>query len=118
MKKPNSEYQNKIDEAIRHMENHQFDKAVTLIHEAMSINDNGVEAQNLLGAYYELTGDRLLALRHYRAAYAMEPSYQYANLNIERLTCDFLDEANRTPFLGHEDLKKTDEIDAILRMLR
>lgn len=118
MKKFNPNYRKTIERAIECLERQEFDLAKTLIHEAMEQDDNGTEAQNLLGAYYELTGDRLLALRHYRAAYALEPSYKYANMNIERLTCNNLIGTNEKPFLGHENLSVVEEIEKLFAKMK
>ncbi len=118
MKAYNIAYKEKIVEAIESINNHKLELAKVEINEAIQLNDNGAEAQNLLGAYYELTGDRLLALRHYRAAYALEPSYKYANMNIERLTCNNLFGASKKPFLGNEDLSEVEDIDTMFSKMR
>ena len=118
MTRLNQAYIKKIEKAIELIEKHDLGHAKDMIHEAIQLDDNGAEAQNLLGAYYELTGDRLLALRHYRASYALEPSYGYANMNIERLTCNNLIGANEQPFLGHEDLSEVEGIDRMFAKMK
>lgn len=118
MRKINTDYRKKIEKAIECLEERAYEQAKALIHEAIQLDDNGTEAQNLLGAYYELIGDRLLALRHYRAAYALEPSYKYANMNIERLTCNNLIGTSEKPFLGHEDLSEVEDIDKLFAKMR
>jgi len=40
----------------------------------------------LLGIIAELRRDLVLACRHYRAAYALDPSYEPANRNLARIT--------------------------------
>lgn len=118
MRKTNEAYEEKIKEAIELLRGRRYDEAQLCIHEAIILNDNGVEAQNLIGAYYELIGDRLLALRHYRAAYALEPSYEYANLNIERLTYNnFIGTAN-APLLGDESLSKLEKNNNMFEKMR
>ena len=118
MRKINPDYRRKIEKAIDCLEKKEYEQAKVLIHEAIQFDDNGAEAQNLLGAYYELIGDRLLALRHYRAAYALEPSYKYANMNIERLTCNNLIGTNEKPFLGHENLSEVEDIEKLFAKMR
>ena len=118
MRKANAAYEDKVKEAIELLRNSKYEEAQFCIHEAILLNDNGVEAQNLIGAYYELIGDRLMALRHYRAAYALEPSYEYANLNIERLTYNnFIGTANK-PLLGDEVLTKMEKTNNMFEKMR
>lgn len=118
MRKTNEAYEEKIREAIELLRNCKYEAAQNCIHEAILINDNGVEAQNLIGAYYELIGDRLMALRHYRAAYALEPSYEYANLNIERLTYNNFIGTSNAPLLGDESLEKLEKNNNMFEKMR
>lgn len=37
---------------------------------------------NLLGCWYEIHGDVILAMKHYRAAYALNPSYDPSRMNV------------------------------------
>ncbi|WP_050637210.1 hypothetical protein [Candidatus Stoquefichus sp. SB1] len=43
------------------------------------------QPQNLLGIIAEVKGDKVLAMKHYRAAWALAPDYRPAHANIERL---------------------------------
>jgi hypothetical protein len=52
---------------------------------AMSLNMDAPEPHNLLGILCELTGDDTSARKHYRAAYALDPTYKPACRNLERL---------------------------------
>ncbi len=118
MSRLNAAYMEKIEEAIELIKKNDLNLAKDIIHEAIQLDDNGAEAQNLLGAYYELIGDRLLALRHYRAAYSLEPSYKYADMNIERLTCNNLIGGNKEPFLGHEDLLEVENVNRMFAKMK
>lgn len=118
MKHKNHELTTKINDAIQLFRKNEFEKAKCLIHEAMQLDDSDAEVQNLLGAYYEVTGDRLLALRHYRAAYALEPSNRYANMNIERLTYNNLIDGDAMPLFGDEDLSALEKINQIYEKMR
>ncbi|HOU11351.1 MAG TPA: hypothetical protein PL044_12090 [Clostridiales bacterium] len=69
-------------------------KAYSLIIEAMSINPDAPQPHNLLGIWYESNADGDLARRHYRAAYALDPTYKPACKNLERI-CTLFD--NRYP---------------------
>lgn len=118
MRKTNEAYDKKIRDAIEMLRTHKYEQAQALIHEAIQLNDNGAQAQNLLGTYYELNGDRLLALRHYRAAYALEPSYEYANLNIERLTYNNFLGTSNLPLFGDEELVKLKKSNIVFEKMR
>ncbi|MBS3991101.1 MAG: hypothetical protein KGZ51_03445 [Erysipelothrix sp.] len=37
---------------------------------------------NLLGCWFEIQGDVIHAMKHYRAAYALDPSYDPSRMNI------------------------------------
>lgn len=37
---------------------------------------------NLLGCWFEIHGDVILAMKHYRAAYALDPCYDPSRMNI------------------------------------
>lgn len=43
------------------------------------------QPQNLLGVIAEIKNDKLLAMKHYRAAWALAPNYRPARANIDRL---------------------------------
>lgn len=96
------QYKEKIKKAIEQMKLRELESAKLTLYEAMPLDDNGTEVQNLLGLYFELMGDRLFALRHYRAAYALDPSNIYASKNIERLTYGDFIEVVEVPLFGDE----------------
>jgi tetratricopeptide (TPR) repeat protein len=55
------------------------------IRQAMALNMDAPEPHNLLGILSEMKGDDGNARRHYRAAYALDPTYSPACRNLERL---------------------------------
>jgi len=55
------------------------------IRQAMALNMDAPEPHNLLGILSEMKGDDGNARRHYRAAYALDPTYGPACRNLERL---------------------------------
>lgn len=59
--------------------------AHALIGRAMGLDMGAPEPHNLLGIFCEMTGDDDGARRHYRAAYALDPTYRPACRNLERL---------------------------------
>ena len=43
------------------------------------------QPQNLLGIIAELNGDKVLAMKHYRAAWSLAPNYRPSRENIDRM---------------------------------
>lgn len=58
------------------------------IADAMTLNMDAPQPHNLLGILCELTGDDMSARKHYRAAYALDPTYRPACRNLERLVLE------------------------------
>lgn len=63
-----------------------FDQARKLIGEAMKQAPERPESLTLLGLITEYLGNRLEALKLYRAALGLDPTYQPADMNLERAT--------------------------------
>jgi lipoprotein NlpI len=61
-------------------------RAKTVISETMALYMDAPEPHNLLGILYEMTGDYQAARKHYRAAYALDPTYKPCCRNLERVT--------------------------------
>jgi len=80
-----------------------FSKAKEMLNKATSLNSEKPEPFNLLGIIYEMQHQQQEAMKMYRAALALDPSYKPANENIERAGQAFasvdLDEVN----LGDEE---------------
>ena len=84
--KSNSDgFHKQIIEAVLKLQNHEYEKSYKLIVIALSDNPDAPEPHNLLGIWFELNHDHETALRHYRAAYALDPTYKPACKNIERI---------------------------------
>jgi hypothetical protein len=52
--------------------------------EAMSHYPHAPQPHNLLGVLLEKQGNHLLAMRHFRAAWALEPAYLPARHNLDK----------------------------------
>lgn len=74
-----------ITEAIKQLRNKNLKTSEQLIEQALTLNVDAPEPHNLLGILYEQKGDNDLARKHYRASYALSPSYKAACHNLERL---------------------------------
>ena len=71
--------------AIEYLQNKDFPNAESSIINAMCLNAEAAAPHNLLGILMELRGDECHAERHYRAAYALEPNYEPARRNLDRM---------------------------------
>lgn len=60
-----------------------YKKSFNIIVSAMQIYPDAAQVHNLLGILYEKQDKHLLAMRHFRAALALEPSYVPAIQNLE-----------------------------------
>ena len=70
---------NKVRELINI---NDYMSCVELIRNAMSINPHAPEPHNLFGILLEKNEDHLLAMRHFRAAWALDPTYIPARQNL------------------------------------
>jgi len=61
-----------------------FDKAYQYLQKAISMEPRKPESYNLLGALLELKRDKLAAMKMYRAALAVDPTYKPADANLAR----------------------------------
>lgn len=85
MKKNKRDFYQLIKEARHGLHKSNKDAAYQIILHALMLNPNAPEPQNLLGIWYEQKNNADLARKHYRAAYALDPSYHPATSNIERM---------------------------------
>lgn len=63
-----------------------FEAAIGHVKKAISMDPGRAEAFNLLGALQEIKGERLDALKNYRAALSLDPTYEPAQKNLDRST--------------------------------
>jgi Tfp pilus assembly protein PilF len=84
-KSSEAEFHKHLIEAAEKLRNKDFEKSYELIIAALSENPEAPEPHNLLGIWYELNQDIKVALKHYRAAYSLDPTYTPACKNIERI---------------------------------
>jgi Flp pilus assembly protein TadD len=74
-----------ITVATSKLQNDEVDESYNVILKALKANPNAPEPHNLLGIWYEFRGNNDLARKHYRAAYALDPTYKPASENLERV---------------------------------
>ena len=81
-----ADYGSAIELAKRSVGNRHFEAAIGHVRKAISLDPIRPEAFNLLGILEEVQGNRDEAQKHYRAALALDPSYQPASVNLQRST--------------------------------
>jgi hypothetical protein len=89
-----------IREAICAIRKHDYDKAYEEIKDALMENQDSAEVHNLLGIIAELNRDLCLAGRHYRAAYALDPTYSASRINLDRISSSFYKPVTAVPDYG------------------
>jgi len=72
---------NSVRELIKHKEYH---KCELLIKDAMKEYPHAPQPHNLIGILLEEKGDHITAMKHFRAAWALDPAYIPARCNLER----------------------------------
>jgi hypothetical protein len=82
---PSSAFSAVIEKAVLALKARDFSSSRQIISGAMAMNMDAPEPHNLLGILYELQGDDSAARQHYRAAYALDPTYKPSCRNLERL---------------------------------
>jgi len=80
------DYSQCMEQAKAAVEAYDFDTAADWAKRAVFVNTSGAEAFNFIGVIYELKNDRLTAQKYYRAAIALDPTYQPAHNNLKRST--------------------------------
>ncbi|MEL7648371.1 MAG: hypothetical protein AAGU76_09780 [Sedimentibacter sp.] len=74
-----------IREVTLKMENSEMEDSYKIIIDSLRENPDAPEPQNLLGLWNEVNKNFDLARKHYRAAYALDPTYRPATINLERV---------------------------------
>jgi len=101
------DYEEHLELAKKYIGERKFDAAREHVRLAIGENSTKPEALNLLGALTEIRGDWLEALKHYRAAVALDPSYKPATENIDRIVLRH--ERGRGVSLGESGDRKDEE---------
>jgi hypothetical protein len=71
----------------------EFAECEKRIYDAMGKYPHAPEPNNLLGVLLEKQGDHLLAMKHFRAAWALDPSYRPVRQNLDRYASFYSHEA-------------------------
>lgn len=100
-KRTHSPFAENIAKAIEALQTKDYISAQEYIKSMMLENDHAPETHNLLGVLAELNGDLSLAGKHYRAAYALDPTYKPAIRNLDRITAFNYRASSTTPDFGN-----------------
>lgn len=83
-----ADYETLLSTARNYLELHNYGQAISFTKEALRCDPSRPEALTLLGQIEESQGDRLNALKKYRAAIDLDPTYRPAHENLDRSTTD------------------------------
>lgn len=81
--------------AIYSLKEKDYMKAEECIKQAMYINPHSSVIHNLYGILEEYLKDYNLARKHYRASYALDPTYNPAIRNLERISMLYLHDSSK-----------------------
>ena len=85
-KKKESDFEQAFTQGKYHASKRQFDRAIASVKKAIGCNPSSAEAFNFLGELQETIGIRTEALKNYRVAIDLDPTYQPAKDNLDRAT--------------------------------
>lgn len=80
------DYESHIQLAKRYISRRQFNTATEHTKKAIASDPSRPEAFNLLGALQEIMGERANAVKNYRVAVNLDPTYKPAQENLKRMT--------------------------------
>jgi Flp pilus assembly protein TadD len=78
------EFKSLLERAKKCIEEGRFGEAEAYLRSATALDISSPQPHNLYGVLLERSGDRLRALRHYRAATDLDPTYMPAKNNLFR----------------------------------
>jgi DNA-binding response OmpR family regulator len=80
-----SDYESLLSLARRAVTRKEFDQAEGFASKAVAVGASRPEAYHLLGSLLEIRGEKAQAMKFYRAALDMDPTYAPARANFERI---------------------------------
>jgi len=93
-------FKKNIEKAVTALQDKDYVTAQESIKSAMIENCHAPEVHNLLGILAEFTDDLSLAAKHFRAAYALDPTYKPASRNLKRITSFYYCPGDMNPDFG------------------
>ena len=77
------QFQALCDGVRKYVDTRNYQKCAAVICEAMGEFPNAPQPHNLLGIVMEKEGDHAGAMKHFRAAYSLDPTYLPARQNLD-----------------------------------
>ncbi|MBU4439461.1 MAG: hypothetical protein KJ779_07845 [Firmicutes bacterium] len=109
-----SDYQNAFEESIdlakKALKEGDYILAEEKIRKAMNENPHSPISHNLYGILEELLKEENLAHKHYRAAYALDPTYKPAIRNLERTAAFDARKNNMHIDFGDEPVEEEEDL--------
>lgn len=103
MKEANLGYNPELFELCKQVRNlvneKKLSECIYTIKESMAKFPHAPHPHNLMGVLLELQGDHLTAMKHFRAAWALDPTYEPSRFNLEKYGSFF----EKGPFAFDED---------------
>jgi Flp pilus assembly protein TadD len=93
-----NEFQTLINQAVDCINSGRYSEAEQHIKSAMTYDMTAPQPHNLFGILLEYRGDRLRAMKHYRAATDLDPTYLPAKNNLYRAGQFSLQPSDRIDF--------------------
>ncbi|MBE9119020.1 response regulator [Lusitaniella coriacea LEGE 07157] len=81
-----SNYESTLDIAKHNASKREFQRAIESVKQAVALDPSRPEAFNFLGELQEVLGEQSEALKNYRVALDLDPTYQLAQENLSRAT--------------------------------
>ena len=75
-----------IEDCREQIGNREFVKCEQMLRKAMEEEPHSAVPHNLMGILLEKKGEHSLAMKHFRAAYALDPSCAAARVNLEQFS--------------------------------
>jgi tetratricopeptide (TPR) repeat protein len=85
-KQRGQDYEHYLDLAVQRIKDGQFDPARVYAEKAVFLDSQRPEAFNILGGLHETRLNRQEAHKYYRVALELDPTFEPASRNLERLT--------------------------------
>lgn len=79
-----ADYESHLNLTKRCINDRHFEAAIAHVKQAVGIDPTRPEAFNLLGVLHEITGDTVEAMKNYRVAVDLDPTYEPAWQNLNR----------------------------------
>lgn len=73
----------------KYVEKREYAECEKEISKAMFLNPHSAVPHNLMGVLMEKEGNHVLAMKHFRAAYGLDPTYIPARYNMEQYASTF-----------------------------